>query len=158
LFCAVHANAQYKPYYSFAIGARGGATGSSSGLTIKGFTGETFALEGIVGYWHGGIATTLLAEKYVPAFHTRGLNWYFGGGLHYTAHSGSSRWYLVDDRAYKYTNEGASYGADLIAGLEYKIPQAPVAFSVDFKPYLEFGEKGGVGLALDPGLGIKLAF
>jgi hypothetical protein len=150
--------AQYRPNYTFAIGVRGGATGASSGGTIKGFIGESVALEGIVGVWHGGIATTALVEKYVPAFNTRGLNWYFGGGLHYTARSGYSRWYIIDERTYDYTNAGASYGIDLIGGIEYKIPAVPVAFSVDFKPYIEFGSKGGFGLAIDPGLGVKLAF
>lgn len=158
LFTATLCYSQYRPYYTIAFGARAGATGGSSGGTIKGFMTETVALEGIVGVWHGGITGTLLVEKYVPAFRTRGLNWYFGGGAHVTARTGYNRWYIIDKRGYNYMNGGAGFGLDGIFGIEYKIPVAPVAFSLDFKPFMEFSSAGGFAVALDPGIGIKLAF
>jgi hypothetical protein len=158
LFTATLCYTQYRPYYTIAFGARAGATGGSSGGTIKGFVSETVAIEGIIGVWHGGIAGTVLLEKYVPAFKTKGLNWYVGGGLHYVARTGYSHWYIIDKRGTNYSNGGSGFGIDAIFGIEYKIPVAPVAFSIDFKPFAEFSSSGGFAVALDPGLGIKLAF
>jgi hypothetical protein len=152
------ARAQYRPYYSWAFGFRAGSTGGTSGLSVKGFIGETLALEGVIGYWHGAPAGTLLLEKYIPAFRTKGLNWFFGGGAHYTGSTGFSRWYIVDNRGYDYVEGGAGYGIDAIAGIEYKIPAAPVAFSIDLKPFVEFSDAGGFAMAVDPGVGVKLAF
>lgn len=158
VLAALSVRAQHRPYYTWAFGLRAGATGGTSGLAIKGFIGETTAIEGIIGYWHGAPAGTLLLEKYVPAFRTDGLNWYFGGGAHVTGKTGFNRWYVIDRRGYDYVNAGAGYGIDAIAGLEYKVPAAPVAFSIDLKPFVEFSNAGGFAMAIDPGVAVKIAF
>ncbi len=143
--------------YNTAIGLRAGGT---SGLTIKGFTGSSTALEGILGLWPSGFSATLLVEKYVPAFNVSGLNWYYGGGGHASFYTGriyrpyGPRPY----RYYEYRENAFGLGIDGIAGIEYKIPEAPIAFSLDFKPFMEINTYGGVFFAIDPGIGIKVAF
>ena len=149
---------QYRPNYSWAIGFRAGTSGATSGLTLKGFLTESVALDGIIGYWHGSLATTLLVEKHVPITKLRGLYLYAGGGAHFTGKSGYNKWYIVQQRGYSYANGGSGYGVDGVIGLEFKIPVAPVAISLDFKPMVEVGSGGGFAAGLDTGLSVKLAF
>ena len=48
-------------------------------------------------------------------------------------------------------------GIDAIVGLEYKIPNAPIAFSLDYKPSVNFMNLNAYGL-FDLALGIKFTF
>ena len=141
--------------YSTAIGVRGGET---SGLTIKHFMSDQNALEGIIGFWYHGFTATLLYERHSPAFSASGLNWYYGLGGHGTIYGNSRYYYHGRERAYYYSHGSVGLGFDGIFGLEYKIPKAPIAFSLDVKPYVEIISTGGVWTSLDPGLGIKVAF
>ena len=147
------ANAQY----NVAIGLRSGGT---SGLTIKKNNGPS-AIEGIVGFWHDGLSLTALWEQNRMAFNEPGFNWYYGVGGHFAVygdnfdrHSGPS-WYY---HPYVADKSAFGLGVDGIVGLEYKIPKAPIALSLDLKPYLEVVSDGGVFFSPDPGLGIKVAF
>ncbi len=140
--------------YNTAIGLRGGET---SGLTIKHFTSNSRAIEGIVGIWGHGFSGTVLLEKYAPAFNARGLNWYYGFGGHLAFQNGGG--YYYDYGRHKHYHGGAlGLGVDGIVGLEYKIPKAPFALSLDLKPYIEVVTKGHMWMSLDPGLGIKVTF
>lgn len=139
--------------YNTAIGLRAGET---SGLTIKKAMGSN-ALEGIVGLWSHGLSATLLYEFYAPAG-LSGLNWYYGYGGHVAFETQAYGWYDYGRRRKYYTTGGVGLGIDGIVGIEFKIPKAPIAFSLDFKPYLEVNTRGGVYGSLDPGLGIKIAF
>ena len=140
--------------YSTAIGLRAGET---SGLTIKQFIGGSNALEGILGVWQHGGSATLLFEHHAPAF-GNGFNWYYGAGGHVSFQTTYSYWYRYERRNYYYYRDGGTgLGIDGVLGLEYKIPKAPNAISFDLKPYIEF-YRGYTWLALDPGLGIKVAF
>lgn len=141
--------------YNTAIGLRGGET---SGLTIKHFTGNNRAIEGIVGIWGHGFSATVLLEKYAPAFNTSGLNWYYGAGGHVAFQNGHGVHYYDNGRHKHYRDGAVGLGVDGIVGLEYKIPKAPFALSLDVKPYLEVVTKGDVWMSLDPGLGIKVTF
>lgn len=143
--------------YKTAVGLRAGET---SGLTIKGFVSNSAALEGIIGIWNRGVSGTLLYELHAPAFHASGLNWYYGAGGHVAVETYRSGyvWYDYGQRRYYYRDGGMGLGIDGVVGLEYKIPQAPIAFSLDLKPFMEFNTNGGAFVALDPGLGIKVAF
>jgi hypothetical protein len=149
---------QYRSDYNWAVGLRAGATGATCGLTVKAFVSESAALEGIIGYWHGGFTGTALFEYHFPAFNSRLIKWYMGGGGHYTQATGYGKSYIIDQRGSDYVDGGAGYGIDGILGLEYKIPVAPVAFSLDVKPSMELNSYGGFTMALDPGLSVKLAF
>jgi hypothetical protein len=142
-----------KNTYKTAIGLRGGRT---SGLTLKHFVGESTALEGIVGVWNRAWGVTGLYEKYTQAGES-GLFWYYGGGLHATFESGSNINYSPYDYYYS-SGGGMGLGIDGIVGLEYKIPPIPFALSLDLKPFFEINTSGNAFMALDPGIGIKVAF
>jgi len=142
--------------YNTAIGLR---LGETSGLTIKTAVADAAMLEGIVGIWNRGLSATLLYEIYAPAF-ASGLSWYYGGGGHVAlvTHRSGYSWYDYGQRRFYYNDGGAGIGIDGVAGLEYKIPKAPIAFSLDLKPFLEFNTRGGAWVSLDPGLGMRVAF
>jgi len=141
--------------YNVAIGVRAGGT---SGLTAKFFTGSSRAFEGIIsaGYHHFGL--TALYEAYVGAFGVDGLNWYYGGGAHVKYQSPNIEWVDFNDDYYYRGSDRLALGVDGIVGIEYKIPPIPIAISLDLKPNVEVWTTGGVGLGIDPGLGVKLAF
>lgn len=144
--------------YGTAIGLRAGGT---SGLTLKQFFATGTAVEGIVGVWPNAISITALYERYAQVGEINGLNWYFGGGGHITY--GTGRLYYVYREGnryytYRYNYPGFGVGIDLVAGIEYKIPQIPFAFNVDIKPFIEMNRAGVLFTAFDPGLGIKITF
>ncbi|MBS3913859.1 MAG: hypothetical protein KG003_05130 [Bacteroidetes bacterium] len=139
--------------YNNAIGLRAGLT---SGLTIKHFMGNSRAIEGIIGIWPYSTSITGLYEVYKGAG-AAGLNWYYGGGAHASFYTGRIYYNRYYDRYYRAYDDHA-FGLDLILGLEYKIPEIPFALSLDIKPFLEIHRGGGTYTALDPGLGLKIAF
>ena len=152
-------------YFNNAIGLRAGGT---SGLTFKHFTSSNEAFEGILNI-HGngamGFSLTLLYEKYTRAFDEVGFNWYYGFGGHVAGFESGyyySKLYgdpYRNNRNYRYyTNGGFGVGIDGVVGLEYKIKPAPIALSLDLKPFFEVNTRGYSILALDPGLGIKVTF
>ncbi len=146
---------QNKTNYNTAIGLRAGGT---SGLTIKHFFGSANAIEGIVGIWPNTISLTGLYEKNVGAG-VAGLNFYYGGGAHISAGTNSYYDYRRDGYYYyRYPNGSPGLGIDGIVGLEYKIPPIPIAISLDLKPFVEVNSIGRIYTAIDPGLGIKVAF
>ncbi len=157
---AQEASPGFKPavdnaHYRTAIGVRAGGT---SGLTIKHFTGNFNAIEGIIGFYPNALSLTALYEKHAGGS-TPGLHWYYGGGGHVAIESG--RFYSISDgrrwRRY-YSNGEVALGVDGILGVEYKIPPIPFAISLDVKPFVEVNTDGGAYLGLDPGLGIKVTF
>ncbi|MBO2007749.1 hypothetical protein [Hymenobacter negativus] len=142
--------------YKTGIGLRGG--GWSSGLTIKHFlgSGKGVAIEGLLTTEykaHGG-RLTILGEKHHSIADAKGLQFYYGAGFHAGAYQG--RYYFADERYYYNGRNGDVYfikgnkggyyydentylaiGADLILGLEYKLPDLPFVVGVDYKPFFE---------------------
>ena len=141
--------------YNTAIGIRGGVT---SGLTIKHFTSNTAAVEGILGLWNNGLSATVTFQRYVPAFEVDGLSWYYGMGGHIAIETGTVITGSRGERVLGYERNALGLGVDGILGIEYKIPPIPFAVSIDMKPFAEVNTNGGIGVSLDPGLGIKFAF
>ena len=141
--------------YKNAVGIRGGET---SGITWKHTLGSSSAFEGIFGVWGHGLSVTGLDEKSVPAFNVDGFIWYYGAGAHVAFESGRYGWYDYGKRRKYYYPGGTGVGVDGILGLEYAIPNAPIALSFDLKPFVEFNTHGGAWISMDPGLGIKVTF
>jgi len=141
--------------YDFAVGLRSGGT---SGLTLKKNKGNS-ALEGIVGFYHHGFSLTGLWEKQQSAFNEPGFNWFYGFGGHLAFYGDNfdegPGWY---DHPHHIDDGDFGIGIDGIVGLEYKIPNAPLAIDISFKPYMELVSEGGVFFSPDPGIGIKFAF
>lgn len=139
--------------YNTSFGIRFGGT---SGFTAKHFYKPATAIEGIVGTFGNGFSLTALLEKYVPVYGAPGLNCYYGGGLHVAFYNGRyARNSFGRDIDYRSGND-AGIGVNGILGLEYRLPDnIPIAFSIDLKPFVEFGSNGYVAVAADPSIGIK---
>lgn len=144
---------QYKPNYEFALGLKFG--GYENGIAGKYFLDNSTSLEGILGFRSHGAVVTGLYELNVNAFNTAGLQFYYGAGAHiggvgagvYERFGGTNRYY----------NSGqVLFGIDGVVGLEYVIPNSPIAVSLDLDPRLEL--TGGPFVDLAPGLGIKYTF
>ena len=143
--------------YDFAAGLRSGGT---SGITIK-RNYDYSALEGIIGFWSDGLSLTALWQRTTMAFRQPSLRWYYGVGAHVAVYGeefegkGGLSWY----RHPQWDNDAKfGIGADLIVGLEYKVPNIPLAFSADLKPFAEIITNNEFIFFLDPGIGLKLAF
>lgn len=167
--------------YTTGIGLRGG--GWSSGLTLKHFvgSGKGVAIEGLLTteYKARGGRLTILGEKHLGVADVKGLNFYYGAGFHAGAYQG--RYYFADDRfyydgrngdlylrrgknglyyadSYYYdTNTYLAVGADLIAGLEYKLPDLPFVVGVDYKPFFEVFH-GYTGFYHDAAISLRFTF
>lgn len=154
LFVSVQSKAQqYKPNYEFALGLKFG--GYENGISGKYFLDNTTSLEGILGFRSHGVVVTGLYELNVNAFNTPGLQFYYGAGAHvgvvgagvYKRFGGTNEYY----------NSGqVLLGIDGVVGLEYVIPNSPIAISLDLDPRIEL--TGGPFVDLAPGLGIKYTF
>jgi hypothetical protein len=127
------------------------------------------ALEGLLTteYAAKGGRLTLLLEKHLPVSDIRGLQFYYGAGGHVGSYSG--RYYFADRRYYSkkgkdyyyvYYAEDRNYvafGADLILGLEYKLPDLPFVVGVDYKPFFEVFD-GVTGLYSDAAFSLRFVF
>ena len=146
-----------KAQYNTAIGLR---AGGSSGLTIKQFLGTGNALDFLISFWPNDLAVFCVYEKHQQLGNAQGLNFYYGGGGHLAFNTYRSAVYR--DRYGNYwwyrNRDGFGLGIDVIAGLEFKFPEVPLAISLDLKPYIEFNTDHNIYWSPDPGLGIKVAF
>lgn len=143
--------------YSNAIGLR---FGGISGITYK-HRFQSNAVEVIAGTYPYSFGLTGLYERYSSTT-VNGLNLYYGAGAHISRAYYTSWTYfnIGNDRYgyYKTYNYYPIFGLDIIGGIEYKIPKAPLAISLDLKPYVDFFREYGPYGYIDPGLGIKFTF
>src|SRR5688572_176662 len=118
-FSARAQSVSYARPYSTALGVRVGGT---SGVTLKHFTSNAMAVEGILGTLGNGFSLTALGERHANAFDAVGLNWYYGAGGHVAFYNGNS-YYRVGGREVPYRdNHDVGVGIDGIVGLEYTLP------------------------------------
>lgn len=151
IFCivAVSANAQN---YNWAIGVRGG--GSDSGVTLKHILSDNNAFEVNLSYvypFNNVIRCenlTALYEWNSPIF-SDGFILYYGFG----AHLGSA----TVDKEGKGRLGRLGAGIDGAIGIEYKLRNAPLAFSLDYRPNMNF-LPGFYTFFQNVGMGIKLCF
>lgn len=138
-------------YYDWAIGVRGGWDATS--LSVKRVFNNGNAAEALVGWSyskHGsGFNFTGLYELNVPII-GNGFNLYYGAG----AHVGGWNYKAGHDEG---KNSGFNLGIDAIVGLEYSLKAAPLAFSVDWKPRLDFLPSTEF-VATSLALGVKFTF
>jgi hypothetical protein len=143
--------AQASAQYTTALGVRVGGT---TGLTFKHQFKRNTAFEVIVGTFANGFSLTALLEKQ-KSLGIEGLYLYYGGGPHVATYDGSDSQNLGRDIHANYA-EGLGVGINGIVGLEYRLPNnIPIAFSLDSKPFVEFGQRNSVGFAFDPSISIK---
>ncbi len=97
-----------------------------TGITVKHFVSSKNALEGIGYIYNEGARITGLYEIHNEISNAGGLKWYYGFGAHVGLYNN------------KYGGATA-LGIDGVLGLDYKIKSAPLNFSVDWQPSIEFG-------------------
>jgi hypothetical protein len=115
------------------------------GVTYKHFFNEKNAVEAIGYIWsdYGFRFTGLYSWNWQLA-NVQGLTWYAGPGAHLGFYDGDKK-------------DGFYIGIDGVLGIEYKINQIPVAFSLDWQPSFEFGPSDS-GFESFGGIGIKYTF
>lgn len=124
--------------YKWAGGLRIG--GDLVGMSVKHKFNSGSAVEGLFSYpWDNGFTFTGLYERHVPVI-SSGFSFYYGAGGHIGA------W-----------DHDFAIGVDAIVGLEYKVPAAPIAFSVDYKPAFNIASHTHFYMA-DIAFGIKYTF
>ena len=138
--------------YNWAIGIRGG--GNDSGVTVKHILSDYNALEFTYNFQYPrdrmlrASVLSLLYEWNQPVI-ADGFLLYYGLG----AHIGSATMRKEDSDNYG----SMVLGAAGVVGLEYQLYSAPVAFSLDYRPFLNMLPqiRGFIG---NVGLGIKVVF
>ena len=138
--------------YKMAAGLKFG--GYENGFSFKYFKDSTVALEAILGLRNNGIVLTGLYELHQHAFNVPKLKFYYGFGAHIGS-SGSGVYKTYGGDQY-YNNSRILLGAEGVLGLEYTIPEAPIAISFDLNPRIELAT--GPFFDLAPGLGLKYTF
>jgi hypothetical protein len=148
-------NAQdYKPDYQFAAGLKFG--GYENGFSGKYFMDKTTSLEAELGLRSPhGLVVTGLYEKNIQISNIPGFKFYYGFGAHVGA-VGAGYYKRFNGDNELYTSSQILLGADGVVGLEYVIPQSPIAVSFDLNPRLELAT--GPFFDIAPGLGIKYCF
>jgi len=127
--------------YETGIGVRLG--GVLQGITVKHFLNTNSALEGILSFSHHSFIITCLYEKQLPVSSAAGLYWLYGAGAHIGFYNGEDDYYKYirrGSRYYYYDDVGSTtiMGIDLIIGMEYKFPKAPITIGLDLKPAFDF--------------------
>ncbi|MBK0380494.1 hypothetical protein [Mucilaginibacter segetis] len=139
--------------YQTAVGLKFG--GFENGPSVKYFTQSNVALEGILGIRDHGLVITGLYEIHQEAFNVPLLKFYYGFGAHIgSVGRGNYKRFNGDDQYYG--NSHILLGGDATLGLEYTLPDAPIAISLDLNPRLELAT--GPFFDLAPGLGLKYTF
>jgi len=139
--------------YQVAAGLKFG--GYENGISVKYFTDKDVALEGELGFRQHGVVITGLYEIHMDAFNVPGLKFYYGAGAHIgSIGSGDYKRFNGDNEVY--TSSHILLGVDGVLGLEYVIPQSPIAVSLDLNPRAELAS--GPFFDIAPGLGIKYTF
>ncbi|MFI5158577.1 MAG: hypothetical protein ACHQF4_06905 [Sphingobacteriales bacterium] len=138
--------------YKTAVGLKFGAY--EDGISIKYFPTSDVSYEGIIGFRSHGVVFTGLYELNQEAFNVPQLKFYYGFGAHIGA-VGKGDYNRFGNNEY-YNSSHILLGVDGTIGLEYRLPDAPIAFSLDLNPRIELAS--GPYFDLAPGLGLKYTF
>lgn len=115
-------------------------------ISVKHFTSDNVALEGLLSFWDRGFRVTGLYEIHGDISDIEGFKWYVGPGAHIGVYN--DNYY----HGHQYNNGALSLGVDGVVGLEYKFRDAPIQISVDIQPYVDLLSHpyidvwGGVGV------------
>lgn len=158
LFITTQASAQSRTTsttqdYTFAAGLKFG--GYENGISGKYFMDNSTAIEGVLGFRNSGVVITGLYEINQEAFNIPELKFYYGFGAHIGA-IGAGTYHRFGGGNEVYTKSQILLGADGVLGLEYMIPQSPIAVSLDLDPRIELAT--GPFFDIAPGLGVKYFF
>lgn len=137
--------------YSWAFGVRGG--GNDAGITLKHILSDGNAMELTGTYQYARdrmVRSTVLSALYEwnQPIISDGFLLYYGFG----AHVGGAT--MVKDDSYY---GSLALGAVGVVGMEYKLYSAPIAFSLDYRPFLNILPQPRLFFG-NVGLGIKVCF
>lgn len=122
----------------------GARAGISSGLTAKLYTDDASeALEAILSFREGALGLTALYAFHRADFGVDGLRWYYGAGAEAVLFPQTAEFPL-------------GVAIDGVLGIEYVLPDAPLIFSLDYKPGFFF--IGDPGLQNGGGLSCRYVF
>ncbi len=138
-----------------AIGAR---FGSATGLAYRYTMRPDLALEGILSIQSNSEYSRFrlvgLYEYHKPLFNDFSWFWGFGGSVgSFTSKAFTNK---EGQRFDKYSEMALSI--DGIVGAEYKIPEAPIALTLDIKPYFDFLQESGFRIWDGVGFSIRYTF
>jgi len=150
---AQSATASTTQNYTFSAGLKFG--GYENGISGKYFIADNTALEGVLGFRNSGVVITGLYELNQEAFNVPALKFYYGFGGHIGA-IGSGDYRRFGGGNEVYANNQILLGADGVIGLEYILPNSPIAVSLDLNPRIELAT--GPFFDIAPGLGVKYFF
>ena len=123
LFCLQFGFTASAQQYSTALGVRLSSKDAivNNSITLKHFFGNAIALEGLLSFGDP-VALGFLIEKH-RFIGAGGLSWFYGGG------------------AYVGFSEDKNVGMQGVLGLDCKIRDVPLNFSLDWKPELNIVQK-----------------
>jgi hypothetical protein len=139
--------------YTIAAGLKFG--GYEDGFSAKYFATSTVSYEAELGFRSHGVVFTGLYEINQEAFNVPELKFYYGFGAHIGGVGKGNYARFNGDDEY-YNSSHILLGADGVIGLEYCIPNSPIAVSLDLNPRIELAS--GPFFDLAPGLGVKYMF
>ncbi|WP_291784056.1 hypothetical protein [Cecembia sp.] len=122
--------------YNTGIGLRAGVT---NGLTVKHFISQDAAIEGLLHARWGGFLVTGLYEVHRDIREVKGLQWFFGGGVHLGTWNTRN---ISNKNRPPWAEPNTSYsvfGLNGIIGLDYKFQDAPIGLGLDWKPAINLG-------------------
>ena len=111
--------------YHTGIGIK---AGMAPGISVKHFFTTDAALEGVLTYRWAGLNVAGLAEFHHSVFDTRGMYFYYGGGLH------AGVWDSGEAKDQPPSGRKLNFGIDGIVGLEYGFFHVPLSLGMDWKP------------------------
>lgn len=123
------ATTSFSQNYNTGIGLR---AGYYNGLTIKHFTSQNTAFEGLITSRWGGVELTGLYEVQNNFPRMERLSAYVGFGAHVGFWNGDNTYSYWGDPGKQYV----AIGLDGILGLEYSFMFLPINLSLDWKPEL----------------------
>ena len=125
LLCITGAASAQSYKTAVGLGIDFGDGSTLAGPAIKHFFTEQSALKAELLFGNGATYAQAFYQYHGAFSQGRGLSWYLGGGPSVGFGGGSTAFSLVP-----------------MAGLDFKIPQAPVALSFDWRPRLYLGNGG----------------
>ena len=138
--------------------AAGVRFGSSTGFNYRYALSEDRAVEGILSIQSNSTSNRLrivgLYQYHKPLMGD--FSWYYGfggsvGSYKYKSFT-NAQGIRVD------SNSEVALSIDGIVGVEYNIPSAPIALSLDIKPYLDFVQESTIRLIDPVGFSIRYKF
>ncbi len=116
--------------------------------TYKNFVTSKNAIEVQATFWNKGMRIAGLYEFHFPIQGAENLQWYVGPGVHIGS------WNNTNKVVY---NSSTDLGIDGVIGLDYKLKNAPVNFSLDWQPSFSLLGNSGANTAFG-GIAVRYTF